>query len=89
MTAGKGNTPSNPFLSTDNCVSWSAVTSPSAGQIMGLASDGTTVVCGGKDSKIHTSTDNGSTWTLRFTLANYDDVLVVDYNKVKPFDVCT
>jgi len=85
MTAGKLNTPSNPFLSTDNCASWSPVTSPSAGQIMGLASDGTTVVVGGKDSKIHTSTDNGSTWTLRFTLANYVDELVLEYNKVKPF----
>jgi photosystem II stability/assembly factor-like uncharacterized protein len=85
MTAGKGDTPSNPFLSTDNCASWSAVTSPSAGQIMGLASDGTTVVVGGKDSKIHTSTDNGSTWTLRYTVPNYVDVLVIDYNKVKPY----
>ncbi len=85
MTAGKTDTPSNPFLSTDNCVSWSAVTSPSAGQIMGLASDGTTVVCGGKDSKIHTSTDDGSTWTLQYTLANYVDELVVEYNKVKPY----
>jgi hypothetical protein len=85
MTANKQDTPSGPYLSTDNCASWSAVTSPSPGQIMGLASDGTTVVCGGKDSKIHTSTDNGSTWTLRYTLANYVDELVIEYNKVKPF----
>jgi photosystem II stability/assembly factor-like uncharacterized protein len=82
MTANKGN---QPYLSTDNCASWSPATSPSAGQIMGLASDGTTVVVGGKDSKIHTSTDNGSSWTLRFTLANYVDELVLEYNKVKPF----
>jgi hypothetical protein len=85
MTANKSNTP---YLSTDNCASWNAVTSPSAGQIMGLASDGTTVAVGGKDSKIHTSTDNGSSWTLRFTSASADS-LVIDYNKVKPFDVCT
>ena len=84
MTAGKASSPSNPFLSTDNCASWSPITSPSNGQIMGLASDGTTVVVCGKDSKIHTSTDNGDSWTLRFTSLSAD-ALVVDYNKVKPF----
>ena len=81
MTANMSNTP---YLSTDNCASWSGVTSPSSGQIMGLASDGTTIVVAGKDSKIHTSTDNGATWTLRFTSSSAD-VLVVDYNKVKPY----
>tara|TARA_R110002020_G_scaffold161093_1_gene345898 strand:+ start:162 stop:1109 length:948 start_codon:yes stop_codon:yes gene_type:complete len=80
MTANKGN---QPYLSTDNCASWSTTTSPSAGQIMGLASDGTTIVCGGKDNKVHTSTDNGDSWTLRHTSAQ--DVLVIEYNKVKPF----
>jgi len=88
MTAGKANTPSNPFLSTDNCASWSPVTSQGNGQIMGLASDGTTIVVTDKASKIYTSTDNGSSWTLRHTSTSAD-VLVVDYNKVKPFDICT
>ena len=85
MTAGKASTPSNPFLSTDNCASWSSVTSPSNGQIMGLASDGTTVVTVGKNSKIYTSTDNGSSWSdARFT-SDSADLLVAEYNKVKPF----
>tara|TARA_R110001583_G_scaffold16272_13_gene66742 strand:- start:24334 stop:25377 length:1044 start_codon:yes stop_codon:yes gene_type:complete len=88
MTANKLNSPSGPYLSTDNCASWNPVSSPSVGQIMGLASDGTTVVVCSKDSKIHTSTDNGSSWTLRFTTTSAD-ALVVDYNKIKPFDICT
>ena len=88
MTAGKLDTPSNPFLSTDNCASWSPATSQGNGQIMGLASDGTTIVVTDKASKIYTSTDNGSSWTLRHTSTSAD-VLVVDYNKVKPFDICT
>jgi hypothetical protein len=82
MTGGFDN--AAPLISTDNCASWSSVTSPSIGQVMGLASDGTTIVVCGKDSKIHTSTDNGSSWTLRFT-TNSGDALVVEYNKVKPF----
>ena len=81
MAANKGNVP---YLSTDNCASWSSVTSPSNGQIMDLASDGTTIVTGGKNSKMYTSTDNGSNWTLRFT-SQAADILVLDYNKVKPF----
>ena len=80
MTANKG---SQPYLSTDNCATWSSVTSPGTGQIMGLASDGTTIVCGTKGNKISTSTDNGSSWTVRHTSAQ--DVLVLEYNKVKPF----
>jgi len=82
MTANKGD---QPYLSTDNCASWTTtgVASPSSGQIMALASDGTTVVCGGKDKKVHTSTDNGGTWTLRHT--SDEEVLVIDYNKIKPF----
>jgi len=82
MTANFGN---QPYLSTDNCASWTTtdVATPSAGQIMALASDGTTIVCGGKDNKVHTSTDNGESWTLRHTSA--EEVLVIDYNKVKPF----
>ena len=88
MTADKGSSPGQAYLSTDNCASWSPVTSHGAGQAMGLASDGTTVVLADKASKIYSSTDNGSSWTLRFTSASAD-ALVVDYNKVKPFDVCT
>ena len=82
MTANKG---SQLYLSTDNCASWSTtdLASPAVGQIMALASDGTTVVVGGKGNKIKTSTDNGESWTLRHTSAQ--DVLVVEYNKVKPY----
>ena len=74
-----------PYLSTDNCASWTqvGVASPGPGQIYALASDGTTVVLGNKSNKIYTSTDNGATWTLRHTSTK--DVLVIDYNKVKPF----
>ena len=81
MTAIKGR---QPYLSTDNCASWSATTGrPGPGQVMALASDGTTVVLGNKNNKIYTSTDNGGTWTLRHTSG--EDVLVIEYNKVKPF----
>ena len=85
MTANKGNTL---YISTDNCASWTnaGLASPSSGQIMGLASDGTTVVSVGKDNKVNTSTDNGQSWTTRFTSAV--DLLVVEYNKVKPFNKC-
>ena len=82
MTANKGN---DPYISTDNCASWTntGLASPSGGQIMGLASDGTTVVSVGKDNKVNTSTDNGQSWTTRFTSAV--DLLVVEFNKVKPY----
>jgi photosystem II stability/assembly factor-like uncharacterized protein len=74
-----------PYLSTDNCASWTqtGVASPGSGQIYALASDGTTVVLGNKSNKIYTSTDNGGSWTLRHS--STQDVLVIDYNKVKPF----
>ena len=78
-----GNFGTTPYLSTDNCSSWSSVTSPAVGQIMGLASDGATIVICGKGKKIQTSTDNGTTWTLRHT--STEEVLVVEYNKVKPY----
>jgi photosystem II stability/assembly factor-like uncharacterized protein len=82
MTANKG---SQLYLSTDNCASWSTtdLVNPGVGQIMALASDGTTVVTGGKGYKIATSTDNGESWTVRHTSERH--VLVVEYNKVKPF----
>jgi hypothetical protein len=80
-----GNKVQQPYLSTDNCVSWTTtdVASPGVGQLMALASDGTTVVAGGKNNKIATSTDNGESWTIRHT--STEDVLVIEYNKVKPF----
>jgi hypothetical protein len=81
MTAKKASSPV--YLSTDNCASWSAVTNPSVGQVMGLASDGTTIVVCGKDMKVQTSTDNGTTWTQRYTSDRH--LLGVEYNKVKPF----
>lgn len=80
MCSNKGNTM---YLSTDNCASWSSVTSPSAGQIMALASDGTTIVTGNKNNEVLTSTDLGTTWTQRHTSA--EQVLVIEYNKVKPY----
>jgi hypothetical protein len=81
-----GNKGDQPYLSTDNCASWTTTgvaSIPGGGQIMGLASDGTTIVCGDKDKKLHTSTDLGATWTLRHTSA--EQILVLEYNKVKPF----
>lgn len=82
MTANKG---SQLYISTDNCASWATtdLANPDVGQIMGLASDGTTIIAGGKGNKISSSTDNGQSWTVRFTSAV--DVLVLEYNKVKPF----
>ena len=76
---------STPYLSTDNCASWTTtgVATTPVGQIMGLASDGTTIVVAGKGKKVATSTDNGASWTTRHTSA--EQVLVVEYNKVKPF----
>ena len=82
MTANKGT---QLYISTDNCASWATtdLANPDVGQIMGLASDGTTIIAGGKGNKISSSTDNGQSWTVRFTSAV--DVLVLEYNKVKPF----
>ena len=82
MAAPYGSTP---YISTDNCASWTTtgVAATDVGQIMALASDGTTIVVGGKGRKIQTSTDNGGSWTARHTSAR--EVLVIEYNKVKPY----
>ena len=72
------------YKSTDNCVSWAKVTRPAGiSTVMGLATDGTTVVVCGKGSRIAYTTDLGATWTAAFTASR--QLLAVEYNKVKPF----
>jgi hypothetical protein len=81
MTANKSD---QPYISTDNCASWSTTAKAQvSAQVMGLASDGTTVVLSTKSDRIYTTTNNGTSWTHQHT--SVIDILVVDYNKVKPY----
>ena len=75
---------SDVWKSTDNCVSWTKVTRPTGvGFVMGLATDGTTVVACGKDTGIAYTTNLGTTWTSAHDAGR--QLLSIEYNKVKPF----
>jgi len=82
----------NIYKSTDNAASWSSVTSldnPGGGQTnnnpYSIASDGTNIVVVGKAGYINVSTDLGVSWTVAHTMSSNQDLVSVEYNKVKPF----